>query len=234
MTFQHGGGFTVGVVTSDIDKTIAWFIEGSAFLHTPEDQRLARVIYELLATGRPAGVDELAQRTDGDLADVEQRLATWPAIFRNAEGAVVGFLGLASDELSHHRLEANGAGAAWAWCAFDTLIITRVLGTTVRVTSQCPVTQRTVRLTVTPEGVVDVDPATAVMSMLPPDQASFDDAITTLCHYIHFFASRDAAESWARERRNTFVVSVEDAFEIGRQMTDAVFASVIEPSRPTR
>ena len=102
-----------------------------------------------------------------------------------------------------------------------------VLGAAVRVSSHCPITGTEVRVTVTSDGVEAVEPATAVMSMMPPDLASFDDIITTLCHFIWFFADDGAARSWTAENPDTFVVSIEDGFEIGRRMTDAVFDVVL-------
>jgi hypothetical protein len=38
--------------------------------------------------------------------------------------------------------------------------------------------------------------------------------IKNACHCIHFFASDEAAQEWAREHDRTFVVSIEDAFEL--------------------
>jgi hypothetical protein len=44
-----------------------------------------------------------------------------------------------------------------------------------------------------------------------------DDVIERFCHFIHLFASREAAENWVREHPGTFVISIEDAFEVGRR-----------------
>lgn len=221
-------------MSSVIENTSHAFITGSGFLRTPEDQRVARAIYELLATGQPAPPNEIAQRAGVAVADVEGRLGTWPAIFRDAGGGVTGFWGLASDQVSHHRFDVEGVGTAWAWCAYDPLFLARILGATAHVSSRCPVTDTAVRLTVTPEGVRDIEPATATLSMLPPDTASFDDPITTLCHYIHFFATPEAAHSWTSAQPGTFVVSIDDGFEIARRMTDGVFGSVLGPPRGAR
>ncbi|MGH9113998.1 MAG: organomercurial lyase [Acidimicrobiales bacterium] len=221
-------------MSSVIEDTSHAFITGSGFLRAPEDQRVARAIYELLATGQPAPPDEIAERAGVAVADVEGRLGSWPAIFRDAGGGVTGFWGLASDQVSNHRFDVEGVGTSWTWCAYDPLFIARILGATAHVTSQCPVTDITVRLTVTPEGVRDIEPATATLSMLSPDRASFDDVITTLCHYILFFATPEAALSWTSEQPGTFVVSIDDGFEIARRMTDSVFGAVLATPRGGR
>ncbi len=234
LTLQYMGGFTVAAVTPRIEDISAAFIDFVAFLRRAEDQRLARTIYRRLATGHPAQPPDIAAEVGLDLSDVEQRLDRWPAVFRNPDGAIVGFWGLASDKVSDHRFEADGAGTAWAWCAYDTLFITRVLGTTARVSSLCPTTGAAVRLTVTPQGVTQLDPVESVMSLLTPDMPFDDHVIQTLCHYLHFFASRDAADTWTAGHPGTFWVSAADAFEVGRQMTDAVFGAVIEAPRGAR
>ncbi|MGH9137984.1 MAG: organomercurial lyase [Acidimicrobiales bacterium] len=218
-------------MTPTIEQTSAAFIDASAFLRRPEEQRLARTIYRLLATGHPAPPTEIAARADRRVGDVEQLLDTWPAVFRDPDGAVVGFWGLASDKVSNHRFEVDGAGTAWAWCAYDTLFITRVLGATAEVSSLCPATGTTVRLTVTPDGVTDVEPSMAMVSLLRPGKPFDDDVIQNLCHFIHFFASPDAAEAWTAEHPGTFSLAVDDAFEVARQMTDAVFGAVTGAAR---
>ena len=65
------------------------------------------------------------------------------------------------------------------------------------------------------------------MSMLSPDHASIENIITSLCQYIRLFENQDAATTWIGEHEGTFVVSVDEGFEIGRHMTDALFASVL-------
>jgi hypothetical protein len=54
-------------------------------------------------------------------------------------------------------------------------------------------------MTVTPSGVEDVDPPTAVISLVvvDPDEADVRSAEAiwgTFCHYIYFFASFDEGE----------------------------------------
>lgn len=210
-----------------IDSTSNAFIALSGFIATPGHQRVALAIYELLATGRPAHPDGIAERAGVSVAEVEAYLRACPATFRDTQGAVTGFFGLASHPGYSHRFDVEGVGTAWTWCTYDPLFITQVLDVTAVVTSRCPITGTEVRLTVTPEGVRDIEPSTAVMSMLSPDRASVENIITSLCQYILLFATPDAAHSWTRENPGTFVVSADDGFEIARRMTDSVFGSVL-------
>jgi alkylmercury lyase len=211
-----------------IDSTSDAFVALSGFIVTPGHQRVALAIYELLATGRPAHPDEIAERSGVSVLEVEAYLGAWPATFLDAQGAVTGFFGLASHPSYSHRFDVEGVGTAWTWCTYDPLFITRVLGVTAVVTSRCPISGTAIRLTVTPEGVRDIKPSTAVMSMLSPDQASVENIITSLCQYILLFATPDDAHYWTSENPGTFVVSIDDGFEIARRMTDSVFGSVLD------
>ncbi len=215
-------------MSSVIDPTSNAFVALGAFISTSGHQRVARAIYELLATGSPAQPTAIAERSRVSVAEVERYLGEWPATFRNSDGAVTGFFGLASHPGYRHRLDVEGLGTAWTWCTYDPLFITRVLGVTGVVTSQCPVTGTTVRLVVTPQGVAEVEPSTAVMSMLSPDRASVENIITSLCRYIALFGTTEHAHSWTSADPGTFVVSIDDAFEIARRMTDSVFGAVLD------
>lgn len=214
-------------MTPTIEEISRAFIDGFVTLDD-EEQRLTRVLYRLLATGRPAPPDAIAGEAGWPVVEVVQRLDAWPAVFRNTDGAVVGFWGLAAEEVSEHRLEIEGVGTAWAWCAYDTLFIPPLLGVPARVTSPCPTTRETIRLTVSRDGVEDLEPATAVSSMLTPDMPFGDDVVQTLCHYVHFFASPDAAERWTGNHPGTFQLSVADAFEVARRANAGVFPAIVE------
>ncbi|MCB0976923.1 MAG: hypothetical protein KDB02_05640 [Acidimicrobiales bacterium] len=216
-------------MTSIVESTSDAFVAGLDYLRDPRHQRVALATYELIATGKPARVDRIAEGAGVDIEEVEEWMSDWPAVFRDEDGAITGFFGLSVNDGFAHRFDTDEYGRAWTWCTYDPLFIAKVLGVTARVSSNCPVTGTPVTLTVTPEGVRDLDPPTAVMSMLPPDRASFRDLITTLCHFIWLFETAEAAESWTAQNPGTFVISVDEGFEIGRRMTDQVFDS---PSSP--
>ena len=197
----------------------------AAFLDlSPAEQRLVVIVYETLLQGRPATIEELATASGWSREDVGERLHGWPGVFFDGDGRVVGFWGVATEEMSH-RVEIGDA-ATWAWCAFDPLFIMPLVGRTARVSSQCPVTGETVSLTVTPDAVVQVHPADATVSFLTPDRRFDADVRVTFCHYVLFFASRDAGERWTADHPGTFLLSVQEAAEVGRRTARAVFAHV--------
>lgn len=209
-----------------VDQISSALINGLPTL-SADEQHLARVVYRLLATGRPATLDAIAAEAGWAVGDVEASLDTTPAVFRSDDGAVVGFWGLAAEPVTGHRMDIDGIGTAWTWCSYDTLFIAHLLGVTARVTSPCPVTGDQVRLTVSPDGVSDVDPADAVVSLLEPD-APFDENVRqTFCHYVLFFASPDAAETWIEDNPGTFWLPVADAFDVARRQNAAVFPALV-------
>lgn len=124
-------------------------------------------------------------------------------------------------------MDIDGTGTAWTWCSYDTLFIAHLLGVTARVSSPCPITDEVVRLAVSADGVADIEPAAAVMSLLTPD-APFDDNVRqSFCHYVLYFASPDAAEEWVGDNPGTFWLPVADAFEVARRTNAAVFPALV-------
>ena len=63
------------------------------------------------------------------------------------------------------------------------------------------------------------------MSFLLPSAESFQaDALTAMasfCHYIFFFPDRATAEAWTSNHPDSTVISIPDAFELGRRMVAA-------------
>lgn len=131
--------------------------------------------------------------------------------------------------MSGHQLGVESAGTVWAWCAFDPLFITALLGTQVRVNSSCPETGKTVRLTVDTEHLRDLDPPAAVVSFLVPDRPFDADIRQTFCHFVHFLASPAAADDWTARHPGTFWLPVANAIEVAHLVTAAVFPEATGP-----
>ncbi len=68
-----------------------------------------------------------------------------------------------------------------------------------------------VYLTVTPERVEHIDPVGIQMSFLRPDAAEVKKVMSALCHFVHFFPSHAAGQSWAERHSGTFLLSIDDA-----------------------
>ncbi len=195
------------------------------------DQELALILYRLLALGRAVPPARLADVMGRAIPEVEHTLAGWPGLFRDESGAVTGFLGLSVGETAH-RFEVDGV-ALYTWCAWDALFLPRLLNATARVVSACPATGTPVHLTVAPHGVVSAHPAGAVVSFLLPDEAELRRHTTaSFCHFVHFFASPEAAGDWIARRPGTWLLTLDEAFALGRAVNESRYPDVLAPAGP--
>jgi alkylmercury lyase len=168
---------------------------------------------------------ELASRTDRSVEEVTATLDGWPNLFYNQHRQVIAFWGLALPEMPH-RLKVAGR-MLHAWCAFDPLFIVPLLGKPARVESTCPVTVQPVSLTVTPDGVGDLAPAGAVVSFLVPTRPWDDDVIASFCHHVLYLAAEQAGRRWIATHPGTFLLSVEQAFEVARRFNLGRFGAAL-------
>ena len=183
------------------------------------EQHLSLELYRLLAEGQPVSRAVLAQRVRIPMETVDQILDGWPGVFSNGQRQVVGYWGLSipAAYTSSHRFKIDGR-TLLAWCAWDTLFLPQLLGQTAEVDSTGPNASDRIRLTVTPERLERVEPVDAHMSFLLPDAAEVQkDVLTTFCHFVHFFPSRQSAESWCAQHPGTFILSIDDAHTLARR-----------------
>ncbi len=100
------------------------------------------------------------------------------------------------------------------------------LGQEAKVCSTCPVTQDEVRLNITPECIIDLDPATAVISIAIPAETE-TCCRSNFCDQGHFFSSESAAWQWLTDQPESYVLPVQKAAVIGRQIAALVQTSAI-------
>ncbi len=206
------------MVTARDVHTLANAINAARPDLTEIDRRVSLALYELLGHGQSVATTQLAAATEVPESDIEARLDKWPGVYRD-QGRVVGFWGLSVLEMPPHEILFNGR-KLWAWCAWDTLFLPRRLDATMDVQSRCPTTRQSITLRVSPEGIVAVEPPGVVVSFLEPTRPFDADVITSFCHYIHFFVDAEAGQKWIAEHPGTFLISLDNAFELGR-LTDA-------------
>jgi alkylmercury lyase len=196
-----------------------------------EQQRIALKVYRWLAKGSPARPSDVARSAGVSEERVEELLGVWPGVFHDDDGGIIGFWGLTITKLSPtHRLQVDGRDM-FAWCAWDTLFLPGILDATARVESACPTTGETISLVVSPRGVVETSHLGAVVSFLTPDRDFDTDVIQSFCHFVHFFASREAGNAWTTQHPETFLLSLEEAFELGRLVNALNFPTVLGGER---
>lgn len=187
-----------------------------------ESRRFIQAAHGQLAEGSPVSLEAIARRADIAAEAAAAVVVRMPGLARfNRAGDVVGFLGLSLDP-TPHVFEVNDL-VLYTWCAWDSLFISRLLGTPARVISRCPVTGDSIQLGVTPDAVHDVAPPETVVSFLiacDPRQAN--GVVGACCEHIHFLSSARAGEEWLLAHRVGAVLSLGDAFELGRLFVDEV------------
>jgi alkylmercury lyase len=193
------------------------------------EQRLSLDLYRLLAEGQPVPRTALAKRLEISVETVNRILDGWPGVFSDAEQRIVGYWGLSIPAAynSQHTLRTNGRTLS-AWCAWDTLFLPRLVGHTAEIESASPGDGGIVRLTITPEQVERVEPMGSQMSVLVPDaQEMQKNVVTSFCHFVHFFPSRQAAESWTGKHAGTFLLSIHEAHVLARLKNEAQYGKVL-------
>jgi len=190
-------------------------------------QRLFIATYRLLAAGHPVTTAELAAATGLAEPAAAGALGRWPGVFTDSQGRVTGFWGLALGELSPaHRFETGGR-VLYAWCAWDTLFLPARLGQEAHVTSACPATGELIELTVGPDGISATSHPAAVVSFLLPDGPFDSEVVQSFCHFVHFFATRQAGDQWVASHPGTFLLTLGEAAELAARVNQRMFPDVL-------
>jgi alkylmercury lyase len=152
-------------------------------------------LFRLLGQGEPVTCESLAERAGVPLDQVAAFIDASPTLQRERQGSIIAFGGLTLLPTSH-VLEVDGR-ALHAWCALETLFLPELLARPARVRSTCPATGQPVTLTVDIDGVHDLAPAGAVMTLHTVDGLDPNDVVGTFCCFVHFFVTEHAARDWA-------------------------------------
>ena len=193
------------------------------------EQRLSVELYRLLADGQPVPRATIAENLGMHVDTVNRILDGWPGVFSDWQQRVVGYWGLAIPTAysGPHRLKMNHRTLS-AWCAWDTLFLPQLVAHTAEIESTSPDDAGIMRLTITPQQVERVEPVEAQMSFLLPDPSEVQkNVITSFCHFVHFFPSRQAAESWTSKHAGTFVVSIHEAHILAHLKNEAQYSDVL-------
>ena len=192
--------------------------------HVP---RFTVELWRLLTNGRPISPEQVEKTLSSLGISREVLIQLQAGLEYDGQGNIVGAVGLSLNPASANRLQINGH-TLYTWCAWDALFIPGLIGRTADVESRSPAGGESVHLTVAPDTVSELIPEQAVVSMLAPTEPFDHDVIMSFCHFVHFFTSRGDAEPWLAEHPGTFLLSVKEAFELGRLTNRATFGETNE------
>lgn len=195
----------------------------------PEVSKLLIKVMRKVADGQPI-TSEYADTVVNDIGmDIEEATQFLRNVTeRDDKDNITGIVGLSQNPDWAHDFQVRG-NSLKTWCAWDTLFIPLLLNEEAKVESKSPASDEVIRVTVNPEGVMDTSPEGAVVSVvvLDPDKGeveTVEEAWAQFCHQVYFFASREEAMQWSADRDDVEILSVDDAFDLGR----IAWSSVLE------
>jgi alkylmercury lyase len=179
--------------------------------------RLWRLLVE---AGEPVSVAQVAAAGGWPVGDVQAELDRQPGVDWSDDGRVAGF-GLTLRP-TPHAFTFDGR-TVYGFCASDVMSFPAILGRAGIVESTCPATGQHIRVELSPDGVLAVDPPDAVVSKVHLTQAV--ENVRDLCDLGHFFSSHEAAAGWSAAHPDGEVVPVADEFGVaGRAMVELGWA----------
>lgn len=186
------------------------------------DAGLLIPLLRLLVEGDPVSVEQLADASGRSVDDVRRGLSAVPDTEYGEQGRIVG-QGLTLRP-TVHRFTVGGQ-ELYTWCALDTLIFPALLERPGRIESASPASGEPIRIAVDPGvGVTSLEPATAVVSLVNPEQIS--SIRSSLCNQVHYFTSAEDAAGWLAEHPGAEVVSVADAYQLGSTLAASLIGQL--------
>ncbi len=132
----------------------------------------------------------------------------------DSEGNLVG--GILSLNPTSHQISFEGR-KLYAWCAYDAIYAPGVVGETGRVVSEDPVSGRSIRVSVSPQGIDEVQPEGAVVSIVDPNTDMRGGSESPRCTQMLFFESMESANEWMRDRPDVAILTVEEVLDLARE-----------------
>lgn len=127
-------------------------------------------------------------------------------------------------EPTRHSFRVNG-NDLYAWCSLDTILLPGILEAEGEIESKDPVTGETIRLTVSADEVVKVEPAGAVTSIFVPGKTPTETkegelvvgADSEVCTSMLFYTSPEGAEQALENYPNIAIFTIEQAFDLAHK-----------------
>jgi alkylmercury lyase len=178
-----------------------------AHLDCTQDVACQQILRGLAETGQPLAPTHLAHRLHMSHEHVMAHLARVADTEFDEEGQIVGW-GITLVP-TQHQFWVQGH-ALFTWCAFDTVLFPPLLGLCAQVQSPCAISGQSIRFRAKPEGIEELTPTTAVLSLILP-AARCDCVRETFCQQSLFFQSEQAASTFLNGHPDVVLLSLEEA-----------------------
>lgn len=196
------------------------------------ERKVSIQIYRELAKGKSVGVAAIATSLGYPFDKVKKVISEWPGVFYDEAKDIIGYWGLTIKKMSH-SLNVDGI-TLFTWCAWDALFIPQILGKSAEIKSEDPKTKEKIRITISPNGIENIEPQETVVSFMVPDADKIrTDIVNSFCHYVHFFSSADTANNWisySDKKEDMIILSLNEAFDLGRQKNHQQYKELIRIS----
>jgi alkylmercury lyase len=183
-----------------------------AHLDCTQDRVCQQILCLLAETGLPLALTHLAHCLQMSQEQVIAHLTRIPDTEFDEKGQIVGW-GITLVPTQHQFWVQSCA--LFTWCAFDTVLFPSLLSLSAQVQSVCATSGQPIRFRAGSEGIEDLTPATAVLSLILP-AARCDCVRGTFCQQSLFFQSEKAAASWLALHPEAVLLSVEEAARLGQ------------------
>ena len=168
----------------------------------------------LAASGEPVTVEQAAKAGGWSPEQVRAELARHPGVDWADDGCIAGF-GMTLRPTPHRFTTDNGQ-TGYGFCASDALSYPVILGRPGLIESTCPITAQPIQVEATPDEVISVAPAGAVVSRLRPE-AAVADVRAEICALGNFFASAEGAADWQADYPDTTLIPITQDFHTTRE-----------------
>jgi len=199
----------------------------------PDEQKLSLSLYNRLALGKPVTTADLADEAAVSIKESESFLKERFGVYADEKGNVIGYLGLATLEM-RYRLYTKGK-QLYTWCAWDGLFIPPLLGEKADIETKDPNTGKKIEISVAVDGSARSDSGDVVMSVLIPnvsEEEFAEDIISSFCHHVYFFESRESALEFIASKEEQYVIlSLDDAVKLSRMWNGHVHGQVLPKGR---
>jgi alkylmercury lyase len=178
-----------------------------AHLDCTQDVACQQILRGLAETGQPLAPTQLARRLHMSHKHVMTHLARVADTEFDEEGQIVGW-GITLKP-TQHQFWVQGH-ALFTWCAFDTVLFPPLLGLCAQVKSICATSGQLIQFRAKPEGIEELTPMTAVLSLILP-AARCDCVRESFCQQSLFFQSEQAASTFLNVHPEAVLLSLEEA-----------------------
>ena len=182
---------------------------------TRKKQELSLAIYKGLEKGKAVSIDDLKSTTTLSRDVINDFLSEWPGIFYDDAKRIIGYWGLAIQEMLH-KIELKDK-TLYGWCAWDTLFIPQLIDKDAIIRSIDNTTKEEIVIEIDRQGNLISGNDDIVVSMLTVDEEKFkENVVTSFCHFIYFFKNKTSGEVWVSKHDGTFLITLKEAIELSQ------------------